>query len=90
VRVRLEQLPAQLKQGLSPIYLVSGDEPLQRNEACDAIRAAARDAGFSQREIFEVGNSFDWNQLLAEANALSLFAEQKNHRLAHTEWQART
>ncbi len=77
MRVRLEQLPAQLKQGLSPIYLVSGDEPLQRNEACDAIRAAARDAGFSQREIFEVGTSFDWNQLLAEANALSLFAEQK-------------
>lgn len=77
MRLRLEQLGRHLNSELAPVYLVSGDEPLQVGESCDAIRAAARKAGHDNREIFEVGNSFDWNQLAAEANTLSLFAEKK-------------
>jgi len=77
VRVRPEQLEQHLNKGLAPVYLVSGDEPLQLNEACDAIRAAARLAGHENREVLEAGAGFDWNALAAEANSFSLFAEKK-------------
>ncbi len=77
MRLRAEQLHRHLQQQLLPVYLVSGDEPLQHNEACDAIRAAARAAGHDNREVLEAGPGFDWNSLLAEAASLSLFAEKK-------------
>lgn len=77
MNVRPEQLTAQLGKGLAKAYIVSGDEPLQQGEACDAIRRAAREQGFSERKVMHVEAGFDWQALLAEANALSLFAEQK-------------
>lgn len=77
MQLRLEQLDGHLKGQLSPAYLISGDEPLQVGEAADAVRAAARAAGFATREVFEANAQFDWNALAAEASALSLFAEQK-------------
>ncbi len=77
MRLRLEQLASHLGGDLAPVYVVSGDEPLQQGEAADAIRAAARQAGYLSREIFEADARFDWNRLQEEANALSLFAEQK-------------
>jgi len=76
-RLRPEQLSAALARQLAPIYLVSGDEPLLLQEACDAIRAAARTQGFSERQLYHAEASFDWGQLLAEANSLSLFADKK-------------
>ncbi len=77
MRLRLEQLESQLRKPLLPVYLITGDEPLQSGEAADAIRAAARAAGFIQREVFEVGPGFDWNGLTTEAASVSLFAEKK-------------
>src|SRR5690606_34729471 len=76
-KLRPEQLGAALAKQLAPIYLVSGDEPLLIQESCDQIRAAARKNGFSERELYHVETSFDWNQLLSAANSLSLFAEKK-------------
>lgn len=72
-----EQLPQALQKGLSPAYLITGDEPLLVQESCDAIRAAARKAGFSEREIFHTDAGFQWPQLLQSANSLSLFADKK-------------
>lgn len=72
-----EKLAAQLKQGLAPLYLVSGDEPLQIMECCDAIRASARTAGCSEREIMHVETGFDWRWLHAQSSTLSLFAERR-------------
>ncbi len=77
MRLRFEQLEGHLRQPLLPIYLVSGDEPLQRAEACDAIRAAAREQGFSEREVMHVEGGFDWGELQAASDALSLFAERR-------------
>ena len=77
MRARLQDLDKQLAGGLAPVYVVSGDEPLQVGEAADAVRAAARAAGYTNRERFEAGTGFDWDRLAAEANSLSLFAEQK-------------
>ncbi len=76
-KLRPEQLSSALNKQLAPIYLVSGDEPLLVQEACDAIRAAARKQGFNERELYHAEASFDWGQLLASANSLSLFADKK-------------
>ena len=77
MKLKPEALATQLRKQLTPVYLVSGDEPLQQLEAADAIRSAARDQGFAARTLFEVNQYFDWDSLLAEGNALSLFAERR-------------
>lgn len=77
MRLRIDQLDNHLKQGLAPIYLLTGDEPLQLGEAADAIRKQARAEGYSGRDILDAGKNFDWNELGAEANSLSLFAERR-------------
>jgi DNA polymerase-3 subunit delta len=77
MNIRFEDLPTQLSQGLKPVYIISGDEPLQVSEAGDAIRQQARAQGFSEREVMHVEKSFDWEQFLAASNSLSLFAEQR-------------
>jgi DNA polymerase-3 subunit delta len=66
-----------LKGNLAPIYVVSGDEPLQQGEACDAIRAAARKQNFTERHVLHAEKGFDWDNFLAIGNSLSLFAERQ-------------
>ncbi len=76
--MRPEQLDAALARGLRPLYTIHGDEPLLAQEAADAIRAAARAAGYSERQVFTVsGAHFDWSAVLGAAQALSLFAERQ-------------
>lgn len=77
MRLRPEQLAAHAAKPLLPIYLVSGDEPLQLNEAVDALRGAARAQGYSEREVLQVEAGFDWGTLAAAGSNLSLFAERK-------------
>lgn len=78
MRVRPHELASHIeRKGIAPIYLISGDEPLQMNETADAVRSAARAQGFSGRDILDAGSRFDWNELTAEANSLSLFAEKR-------------
>ena len=71
------QLTKQLQGPLAPVYAVSGDEPLLCQEACDAIRAACRARDFSERQVFHVDTSFDWNLLREASASLSLFAEKR-------------
>ncbi len=77
MRLRNDQLPAQLNKSLAPVYLLSGDEPLQLGEAADQVRQTARSQGFSERELLEVGPGFDWNQLLEAGQSLSLFGDKR-------------
>ncbi len=77
MRLRPHELGQRLKQGLLPAYLLTGDEPLQLDEAADLIRSEARAQGFSDRTIIEADQRFDWNELGHEANSLSLFAQQR-------------
>jgi DNA polymerase III subunit delta len=77
MKLKPEQLGQQLEGLLAPVYLICGDEPLLAQEAADAIRAAAVKQGFEERELFHVDGQFDWQQLLSEANALSLFSAKK-------------
>jgi DNA polymerase-3 subunit delta len=77
MKIRPEQLQSHLSKQLLPVYVISGDEPLLAQESADAVRLAARNQGFSGREVFHGEGKFDWAQLHNEANALSLFAEKK-------------
>lgn len=71
------QLGKHLQGTLSPVYVISGDEPLLCQEAADAIRAATRQQGFSERQVFNADNNFDWGNLLQAGASLSLFAEKR-------------
>ena len=71
------QLGAALAKGLAPVYLVFGEEPLQKMEALDEIRATARARGFSERQSFVVEGQFDWSDCLNEFSSLSLFSDRK-------------
>jgi DNA polymerase-3 subunit delta len=71
------QLSKNLQGALSPVYVISGDEPLLCQEAADAIRAATRQQGFSERQVFNADNNFDWGHLLQAGASLSLFAEKR-------------
>ena len=77
MKLKPEQIPAHLQRTLAPIYLISGDEPLQIAEACDAIRARARETGCAERLLFNVESGFDWDALSQARDSLSLFAERR-------------
>ena len=72
------QLAHHLQKGLRPLYTLHGDEALLVQEAADAIRAAARAQGFSERTVHTVaGARFDWSAVLAAGQSMSLFAERQ-------------
>ncbi|HYD55404.1 MAG TPA: DNA polymerase III subunit delta [Burkholderiales bacterium] len=77
MRLKPEQLQASLARKLSASYLVHGDEPLLALEAADAIRAAARAQGFTQREVLEASRTFDWSEFAHAAGSASLFGDRK-------------
>lgn len=78
MQVRADQLAQHLAKGVRPLYTVWGDEPLLAQEAGDAIRAAARAAGCTERQVHTVsGAHFDWSSLLGASQAMSLFAERQ-------------
>src|SRR5665811_154911 len=72
------QLPSHLQMGLKSLYTLHGDEPLLVQEAADAIRAAARTQGYTERTVHTVaGAHFDWSEVLASGGSLSLFADKQ-------------
>ncbi len=77
MRVSADQLPAALAKNVAGIYLISGDEPLLVGEAADAVRAAARAAGYSDRTVFFIDRSFAWDELRHASQSMSLFAERR-------------
>src|ERR1700691_6597693 len=59
------------------MYLVSGDETSLVGEAADAVRAAARAAGYVDRTVFFIDRSFSWDELRHASQSLSLFSERR-------------
>jgi DNA polymerase-3 subunit delta len=64
-------------EALRPVYLVAGSEPLLVQELADAVRAKAKAEGYGEREVFEAGRDFDWNELTMGLAALSLFSPRR-------------
>ena len=77
LELRIQQLVDHIQGPLKPVYLVTGDEPLQVEESLELLRGRARELGYQDRHVFHVGRSFDWNQLAEEASNLSLFSDKK-------------
>ncbi|MHB8255701.1 MAG: DNA polymerase III subunit delta [Acidiferrobacterales bacterium] len=77
MQIDSDRLPGLLGKGLAPVYLVCGDDPLLVDESCEAIRQAARAAGYAERSVTSVGSGFDWNDLLLSSQSLSLFSRAR-------------
>lgn len=82
MKIKADQLKPHLQKSLqtkqlSPIFIVSGDEPLLSQEATDAVRSTARQLEFTERETFDIDARFDWNLVFNETNSLSLFSDKK-------------
>lgn len=75
--LKADQLPSALKKQLAPVYFISGDEPLQLGEAADAIRLAAKQAGYENREVLTVDKHFTWTDFSQAADSLSIFSDKK-------------
>ena len=75
--IKPDQLDNHLTKGLAGCYFVHGDEPLLQQEICDAIRNKARHEGFLERDLFHAEGRFDWQQITASDQAMSLFSSRK-------------
>lgn len=71
----IEQLSAAAP--LQPLYVIHGEEDLLRIEALDTLRAAAKQQGYLNREVYTADNHFDWQELLQSAGMAGLFADLK-------------
>ncbi len=77
MNVRPDQLASVVSKTLHPVYMVSGDEPLQQMESLDLIRSFLREQDFLEREILDVDAKFDWQRLMDEAANMSLFSSRR-------------
>jgi DNA polymerase-3 subunit delta len=77
VKLTADKISSELSKGLSPVWFVSGDEPLLVGETIDVIRAAARSQGFDERESHTADAKFKWQELLGGLGNMSLFASRK-------------
>jgi DNA polymerase-3 subunit delta len=77
MRIDTEQIATHVGRALAPLYTIYGEETLLALEAADLIRAKAREAGYSERDVLTVESAFDWSQLAMSGNSLSLFATRR-------------
>ncbi|MEP6899841.1 MAG: DNA polymerase III subunit delta [Rhodanobacter sp.] len=61
---------------LASVYLLAGEELLVL-EAADALRLQAKRLGYSERDVLDVGQHFDWDDLARSAASMSLFATRR-------------
>jgi len=77
MKLPLDQFGGHIEKKLCPLYILTGDEPLSMMESIDAIRQAARQQGYDERQSLSAERNFDWQQLATNRNALSLFASRR-------------
>lgn len=94
MKLNLQQLEQHISQKkLASIYIISGDELLLVQEAADAIRTAAIQAGFTERVRMTVDPGNDWSQLLyTNTHSMSLFSTKQiiEIDLHHAKFSANT
>lgn len=77
MKLTLPQLSKQAESPLPAVIWLSGDEPLLVQEAADTVRAAARQQGIAERQIFDVDAKFDGSDLIAAGQSMSLFGDRE-------------
>ncbi len=81
MQLRPDALDTHLRQagtkGLAPLYVVHGDEHLLVLETVDKLRRAAREQGFSEREVLTNERGFQWSSVLESQQSMSLFGDRK-------------
>ncbi len=76
MRCYANQLPSELKKGLKPFYLVFGEEPFQEAQCVQQIRDVAKQQGFAEVIKFTLMQGFDWQEIIAQYQSMSLFSER--------------
>lgn len=71
------QLETQLAKQLSPVYMVSGDELLLKQDAILLIRKRAAQLGFSERVKISTEDSNDVERLYTLLNSVSLLSDKQ-------------
>lgn len=78
MQCRYEHLPQQLnKATLAPIYFIFGEEIILIQAACNAIRLAAKKAGFIDRQVFYADTPFNASSLIGGMNNYGLFSDKQ-------------
>ncbi|HVV67793.1 MAG TPA: DNA polymerase III subunit delta [Gammaproteobacteria bacterium] len=77
MKLGYDQLFPHLERNLRPVYLITGDEILLVQEAADAVRAAAKGSGFTERVSFTVDTGFDWQAFKVQSQSGSLFSDKQ-------------
>lgn len=77
MKVKTEQIEQTINKQIHPIYIISGDETLLVQEASDAIRRILPSKGIDERLRFVADAQFDWQEVIQENQALSLFSSQR-------------
>jgi DNA polymerase-3 subunit delta len=77
MKINLNQLKKNLQNGLQPLYIITGDEPLLIDETCQYLRKVAKKNDFNERQSYTVTGRFKWDAVFSESQALSLFSEKK-------------
>lgn len=72
-RIFPEQLAVSLKNNLSGIYYLLGQDPLLLSESRDLIIQTAVAQGFDEKFEVQADNSTDWNDLFERCQSIGLF-----------------
>ncbi|WP_100657116.1 DNA polymerase III subunit delta [Alteromonas flava] len=77
MQVYPDRFNPQIQQSLPSIILLFGDEPQQKLECIDQLRATALAQGFNERQTLVADTEFDWSQLAQATQSMSLFADRQ-------------
>lgn len=77
MKITYFQMEQQLAKQLSPVYIISGDEILLKQDAIQLLRKAAKLNGISERIRLMPEAGYDWDQLYSLLNSTSLLAEKR-------------
>jgi DNA polymerase-3 subunit delta len=76
MKLNITQLEQQIGKQIAPLYLISGDDPILKQDAVQLIRKAARQAGFSERVRLSAESGLDEEQLYTTLYSPSLSADK--------------
>ena len=74
MKIKSWELEKTLCEGLHPVYIISGNEPFQKEEACQNIRKKAQLAGFTEQITYHADHQFDWEVFKKATSTLSLLS----------------